>query len=329
MLPAGRLKGGTVINPIYREPKGNYQLFLNAVQAKEGSDLSKESIIMKANKKWREIKTKPEVIDAYVKSVPKPKSTFKQESIFQAFKKSGTSSASKTESGNSEATPDPKVNSKSKPSGSQPFHSANAIDAVTERELFLRSQDKTICQGFLNEVMPERIDEVMSDKHIWGTTIFKQTLLRASRAWNVFSPLLKEYEEKKTFTKATSSFNKALNDLKGEITKFVEQIHKVLDVNVYATLGLSTLSINLSEKEEKLMQAVNSLLTVTSLITDAKTLRVLRQRLRQQKHTQRHSVLHRNDSEIPKMFCLNNCELTWEDAIVSLIELQNGEDKSF
>ena len=109
MLPAGRLKGGTVINPIYREPKGNYQLFVNAVQAKEGSGLSKESIIMKANKKWREIKTKPEVIDAYVKSVPKPKSTFKQESIFQAFQKSGTLSASKTESGNSEATPDPKL----------------------------------------------------------------------------------------------------------------------------------------------------------------------------------------------------------------------------
>ena len=167
-------------------------------------------------------KTKPEVIDAYVKSVPKPKSTFKQESISRGFKKSVTSSASKTASENSEATPDPKVNSKSKPSGSHPFHSANAIDAVTERELFLRSQDKTICQGFLNEVMPERIDEVMSDEHIWGTTIFKQTLLRASRAWNVFSPLLKEYEEKKTFTKATSSFNKTLNDLKGEITKFVD-----------------------------------------------------------------------------------------------------------
>ena len=42
MLPTGRLKGDTVIDPIYREPKRNYQLFVSAVQTKGCSGLSKE-----------------------------------------------------------------------------------------------------------------------------------------------------------------------------------------------------------------------------------------------------------------------------------------------
>ena len=38
-------------------------------------------------------------------------------------------------------------------------------------------------------------------------------------------------------------------------------------------------------------------------------------------------VLHRKEDEISKLYCMNSSKLSWEEAMSTLVELQNGSEK--
>ena len=90
VLPSGKIKAGTVIDPYFRDPADKYQEFVNAVQKKEGTGLGKQAICNKANEKWRKIKDDDKAIQAYIDSAPKPAVSYKQQRIGGYFAKKTT-----------------------------------------------------------------------------------------------------------------------------------------------------------------------------------------------------------------------------------------------
>ena len=93
-------------------------------------------------------------------------------------------------------------------------------------------------------------------------------------------------------------------------------------------MGVSVLLKNAAERNEKILRAVSYICKLTNLMTDRSMLNSLKRRIRQQKGTFK-ALLHRQDNEIPKVYCMNSSALTWDDALLSLIELQNGNDENF
>ena len=74
---------------IYRNPKGLYQEFVNAVQRLEKRPLTKEEIKRKADAKWREIRNDQKEIQTIINSAPKPENKFRQQKIGGLFVKKG------------------------------------------------------------------------------------------------------------------------------------------------------------------------------------------------------------------------------------------------
>ena len=193
-----------------------------------------------------------------------------------------------------------------------------------EREVFLSKSERQLCVDFVQEILPgSEGDKIIKDEQIWKEQIFLHTTLITARTWNVYSGLLKKYEEGQSWTKQSGLSTKirAINDTLDEVRR---KFQEVSAIDVSPRMGVTLLARNVEINKDFLMTTVKVLCQLQSLVTDRKVINGLTRRISQQQDILNKRFHHRQDEEMPELHCKNNGTLTWEEAFLSLLELQNS-----
>ena len=123
----------------------------------------------------------------------------------------------------------------------------------------------------------------------------------------------------------TSKLFLSLKKIDDIIMSLKGHFEEVLQIKMTSRIGITQLARNLQDKKEKMLEIVKTMIELSSLLSE-KNLPSLRRHVSQQKQVAT-DKLHRKQSQMAKLFCMNSSALSWEDAIVPLIELQNGREK--
>ena len=88
-----------------------------------------------------------------------------------------------------------------------------------------------------------------------------------------------------------------------------------------ASIGINELVKSLNEKREKILDALKSLVCLQAKVTSKELLNSLRRQIKQKTLTKSFAV---NAQTTVNISCSNNCSLSWERAIETLIEIENS-----
>ena len=88
-----------------------------------------------------------------------------------------------------------------------------------------------------------------------------------------------------------------------------------------ASIGINELVKSLNEKREKILDVLKSLVCLQAKVTSKELLNSLRRRIKQMALTKSFAV---NAQTTVNISCNNNCSLSWESAIETLIEIENS-----
>ena len=307
---------------IYKNPKGLYQNFVNTFQLLEKKPLTKEDIKNKADLKWKEIKNDKNEVDKFLASAPKPTKKFNQLKIggFFPSKEQAQVNAQAQQDKSEDLITKPKSGASS--SKSETSTTPDASSAFLERESFITAQENELCNVFLKDITGQALaEQILNDDHMWAEKLFSETTLSTARAWNVFFPLKQEYDANRMFLKSSKLFL-SLQKIDEIIKSINGHFEEVLQIKTTSRIGITQLARNLQDKKEKMLEIIKTMIELSSLLSD----RNLRRRVNQQKQVAT-DKLHRKQSEMVKLFCMNSSALSWEDAMYPLIELQNGGEK--
>ena len=311
---------------IYKNPKGLYQNFVNTFQLLEKKPLTKEEIKNKADLKWKEIKNDKNEVDKFLASAPKPTKKFNQLKIggFFPSKEQARVNAQAQQDKSEDLITKPKSGASSSKSATST--TPDASSAFLERESLITAQENELCNVFLKDITGQALaEQILNDDHVWAEKLFSETTLSTARAWNVFFPLKQEYDANRMFLK-TSKLFLSLKKIDEIIKSINGHFEEVLQIKTTSRIGITQLARNLQDKKEKMLEIVKTMIELSSLLSDRNLLRSLRRRVNQQKQVTT-DKLHRKQSEMAKLFCMNSSALSWEDAMYPLIELQNGGEK--
>ena len=164
---------------------------------------------------------------------------------------------------------------------------------------------------FLKDITGQALaEQILNDDHIWAEKLFSQTTLSIVRAWNVFFPLKQEYDANKMFLK-TSKLFLSLKKIDDIIMSLKGHFEEIPQVKTASRIVITQLERNLQDKKEKMLEIVKTMIELSSLLSDKNLLRSLRRCVSQQKQVAT-DKLHRKQSAMAKLFCMNSSALSWE-----------------
>ena len=299
--------------PIYKNPSGDYEKFINKYWNENHHLGGKKEIIEKANAEWRTLKSDPQAIQKYLISEGKKhllkKNTFQPLKLLPKEK-----DASLSISTNAEQTTMVDI-IEAKPVKT----TENAAIAVVEREKFLSAWDFNSLQKFVVGVTGNEeflSDDVINDKSFIGF------LISVSYEWSYYMSMLDQY-------KANEKYQRKKSKLKDKISHVAEQemvVKKHMlaasEIKVQKSMLTGLISQQFLKKESILKDVLAESAKLSKLLTDNETLRGLRKRLYQQLDLANVSY-RRQSSELSKCLCYNNTELMWNDVFETLIDQLN------
>ena len=138
--------------------------------------------------------------------------------------------------------------------------------------------------------------------------------------WDIFNNL-HEQDTKYSSLQRNSNLVKTLLDVKSVEDNIAEQIKGLISWKTEATIGINELVKSLNEKREKILDALKSLVCLQAKVTSKELLNSLRRQIKQKTLTKSFAV---NAQTTVNISCSNNCSLSWERAIETLIEIENS-----
>ena len=138
--------------------------------------------------------------------------------------------------------------------------------------------------------------------------------------WDIFNNLHEQYAKYSSLQR-NSNLAKTLLDVKPVEDNIAEQIKGLISWKTEATIGINELVKSLNEKREKILDVLKSLVCLQAKVTSKELLNSLRRRIKQMALTKSFAV---NAQTTVNISCNNNCSLSWESAIETLIEIENS-----
>ena len=135
---------------------------------------------------------------------------------------------------------------------------------------------------------------------------------------------LREQHTKYSLLQCSSSLAKTFLDVKDNISvedNIAEQIKVLISWKTEASIGINELVKSLNEKWEKILDTFKSLVCLQAKMASKELLNALRRRIKQMTLTKNFSV---NTQTTVNISCNNNCSLSGESAIGTLIEIENS-----